>query len=129
MGSLLKSGIQAVAALSISQEVIGNQVVRQAIAHVREAVVGGANLADPFRIAQVFPPTFVQMVSVGEQTGTLDELLLHLSGFYDAEIERDLRTLTSTLEPALLLGMGLIVGFIALSVLLPIFQLVRVFRR
>ncbi len=129
MGSLLKSGIQAVAALSITQEVVGNQVVRQAILHIREAVVGGSNLADPFRMSQVFPPTLVQMVAVGERTGTLDELLLHLAEFYDSEADRDLRTLTSTLEPVLLLVMGLIVGFIALSVLLPIFQLVRVFRR
>ena len=129
MGSLLKSGIQAVAALSITQEVVGNQVVKQAILHIREAVVGGSNLADPFRISQVFPPTLVQMVAVGERTGTLDDLLLHISEFYDSEADRDLRTLTSTLEPVLLLVMGLIVGFIALSVLLPIFQLVRVFRR
>ncbi len=129
LGSLLKSGIQAVAALAISQEVMGNQVLQQALSHVRQAVIGGSNLADPFRLAQVFPHTFVQMVSVGERTGTLDELLLHLSDFYDSEVERGLRTLTSTLEPMLLLIMGLIVGFIALSVLLPIFQLVRVFRR
>jgi type IV pilus assembly protein PilC len=129
MGSLLKSGIQAVAALMITQEVVGNRVVQQAIAHVREAVIGGSNLAEPFRVSAVFPPTLVQMISVGEKTGALDELLLHISDFYDEEVERDLRTFTSTLEPILLLLMGLLVGFIALSVLLPIFQLVRVFRR
>lgn len=129
MGSLLKSGIQAVAALTITQEVVGNQVARQALVHIREAVIGGSNLADPFRMSHVFPPTLVQMVAVGEKTGTLDEILLHLSDFYDVEVERGLRTLTSTLEPILLLVMGLIVGFIALSVLLPIFSLVRVFRK
>ncbi|MBI3615769.1 MAG: type II secretion system F family protein [Candidatus Omnitrophica bacterium] len=129
MGALLKSGIQAVPALTITQEIVGNQVVRQALIHIREAVVGGANLADPFRVAQVFPPTLCQMISAGERTGSLDEILLHLSDFYDSEVDRDLRTLTSTLEPILLLTMGLFVGFIALSVLLPIFQLVRVFRR
>lgn len=129
MGSLLKSGIQAVAALTITQEVVGNQVVRQALIHVREAVIAGAPLSETFRMSQVLPPTLVQMVAVGERTGTLDEILLHVSSFYDSEVDRDLRTLTSTLEPILLLVMGVIVGFIALSVLLPIFQLVRVFRR
>lgn len=129
LGSLLKSGIQAVAALTITQEVVGNERVREALVHIREAVIGGSNLSDPFRMSMVFPPTLVQMVSVGERTGTLPEILLHLSDFYDAEVERALRTLTSTLEPLLLLVMGTIVGFIALSVLLPIFQLVRVFRR
>lgn len=128
-GSLLKSGIQAVAALTITQEVVGNEKVRQALAHIRGAVIGGSNLGDPFRMSTVFPPTLVQMVAVGERTGTLDEILIHLSDFYDSEVERSLRTLTSTLEPVLLLVMGTIVGFIALSVLLPIFQLVRVFRK
>lgn len=129
MGSLLKSGIQAVTALAITQEVVGNQVARQVLVHIREAVIAGSNLAEPFRMSQIFPPTLVQMVAVGEKTGTLDEILLHLSDFYDTEVERDLRALTSTLEPLLLLVMGLIVGFIALSVLLPIFQLVKVFRK
>lgn len=128
MGSLLKSGIQAVAALSITQEVVGNQVVQQALSHIREAVMGGSNLSEPFQMSQVFPPTLVQMVSVGERTGSLDEILLHISDFYDKEVERELQTLTSTLEPILLLVIGIIIGFIALSVLLPIFQLVRVFR-
>ena len=128
MGSLLKSGIQAVAALSITQEVVGNQVVQQALSHIREAVMGGSNLAEPFQISQVFPSTVVQMVSVGERTGSLDDILLHISDFYDKEVDRELQTLTSTLEPILLLVIGVIIGFIALSVLLPIFQLVRVFR-
>ena len=129
MGSLLKSGIQAVAALTITQEAVGNAVARQVLMHIREAVIGGSNLSEPFRLNPIFPPTLVQMVAVGEKTGTLDEILIHLSDFYDTELERDLRTLTSTLEPVLLLVMGLIVGFIALSVLLPIFQLVRVFKK
>ncbi|MBI3333597.1 MAG: type II secretion system F family protein [Candidatus Omnitrophica bacterium] len=129
MGSLLKSGIQAVAALAITQEVIDNEVMRQALVHILEAVIAGSNLADPFRVSQIFPPTVVQMVSVGERTGTLDEILIRVSQFYDEEVERDLEALTHTLEPFLLLFMGLIVGFIALSVLLPIFQLVKVFKR
>ena len=80
-------------------------------------------------MSQVFPPTLVQMVSVGERTGTLDEILFHISDYYDGEVDRGLQVFTSTLEPVLLLVMGLVVGFIALSVLLPIFQLVRVFRK
>lgn len=128
MGSLLKSGVQAVTALTITQEVVGNPVVRLALEHIRQAVIGGSNLADPFRMSGVFPTTLVQMISVGERTGALDEILMHVSRYYDAEVDRGLRTLTSVLEPMLLLGMGLIIGFIALSVLLPIFQLVQVFR-
>lgn len=129
MASLLKSGIPAVPALTITHDIVGNQVVSQAIAHVREAIIGGAALAEPFRLSGVFPPTVVQMVAVGERTGTLDQMFLHLGTYYETEVERSLRTLTSLLEPLLLLIMGLLVGFIALSVLLPIFQLVKVFKR
>lgn len=129
LGSLLKSGVQVVMALTITQEVVGNRVVHQALAHIGQAVIGGSTLAEPFRISQIFPETLVQMISVGERTGTLDEILLHVSVYYDAEVERGLRTMTSVLEPLLLLVLGLMIGFIALSVLLPIFQLVQVFRQ
>ena len=129
MASLLKSGIPAVPALTITHDIVGNQVIAQAITHVREAIIGGASLAEPFRLSGVFPPTVVQMVAVGERTGTLDQMFLHLGTYYETEVERGLRTLTALLEPLLLLAMGLLVGFIALSVLLPIFQLVKVFKR
>lgn len=129
MASLLKSGIPAVPALTITHEVVGNEVVAQAINHVREAIIGGASLAEPFRLSGAFPPTVVQMVAVGERTGTLDQMFLHLGDYYNSEVARGLRTMTSLLEPLLLLFMGLLVGFIALSVLLPIFQLVKVFKR
>ena len=129
MASLLKSGIPAVPALTITQDLVGNQVISQAIAHVREAVIGGASLAEPFRLSRAFPTTVVQMVAAGERTGTLAQMFQHLGEYYDGEVERSLRTLTTILEPLLLLVMGLIVGFIALSVLLPIFQLIKVFKR
>lgn len=129
MASLLKSGIPAVPALTITYDLVGNVVIAQAIAHVREAVIGGASLSEPFRLSRAFPPTVVQMVAVGERTGSLDQMFLHLGNYYDGEVERALRTLTSVLEPLLLLIMGLVVGFIALSVLLPIFQLIKVFKR
>ena len=129
MAALLKSGIPVVPALTVMNDVVGNEVMAQAITHVREAIIGGSALAEPFRLSRVFPPTVVQMVAVGERTGTLDQMLLHLGEYYDAEVERGLRTMTSLLEPLLLLVMGMLVGFIALSVLLPIFQLIKVFKR
>ena len=69
------------------------------------------------------------MIAVGEQTGALDQMFFHLSTYYEVQVEEALRTLTAVLEPVLLLSMGLLVGFIALSVLLPIFQLIKVFKR
>jgi len=129
MASLLKSGIPVVPALTITHDVVGNEVFSQAITHIREAIIGGASLAEPFRLSRAFPPTVVQMIAVGERTGTLDQMLLHLGDYYDVEVERGLRTMTSLMEPILLLFMGTLVGFIALSVLLPVFQLIKVFKR
>ena len=129
MASLLKSGIPVVPSLHITADLVGNEVMVRAITHIREAVIGGASLAEPFRLSRAFPPTVVQMVAVGERTGTVDQMFLHLGTYYESEVDQALRTLTSILEPMLLLGMGLLVGFIALSVLLPIFQLIKVFKR
>lgn len=129
MASLLKSGIPVVPSLRITADLVGNEVMVQAITHIRDAVISGASLAEPFRLSRAFPPTVVQMVAVGERTGTVDQMFFHLGTYYEGEVDQGLRTLTSILEPLLLLVMGLLVGFIALSVLLPIFQLIRVFKR
>ncbi len=129
LAALLKSGIAAVPALAVTEDLMGNEILSNAVGRIRRAVVGGAPLSEPFRSEKVFPSTVVQLVSVGEQTGTLDESFLHLADYYDKEVDKSLRTFTALLEPLLLLVMGLVVGFVALSVLLPIFQLVRVFQR
>lgn len=129
LSSLLRSGIPAVPALAVAEELMGNQVLAQAVARVREQVIGGKSLAEPFRAEKVFPGTIAQLVTVGERTGALDTVFLHLADYYEGEVDRALRAMTSVLEPVLLLSMGLFVGFIALSVLLPIFQLIRVFQR
>jgi len=129
MASLLKSGIAVVPALNVLEDLVGNLVVSRTISRIREAVIGGAALSEPFRSEKIFPPAVGQLISVGEKTGTLDVTFRHLGDYYEREVDRSLRTLTSVLEPLLLLGVGTIVAFIALSVLLPIFQLIKVFRR
>lgn len=129
MSSLLKSGIAVVPALVVLEDLVGNLVVSKAVARIREAVIGGAALSEPFRSEKIFPPVISQLVSVGEKTGALDETFLHLGEYYEREVDRRLRTMTAVLEPFLLLVVGSLVAFIALSVLLPIFQLIRVFRR
>ncbi len=128
MGALTKSGITLLNALAVSEGLLSNEVLSRAIAHIRQAVSGGATLADSMRVSGVFPPMMVQMVSVGENTGKLDEMFLEVGDFYDKESSIAIRTITTLIEPVLLLFMGLIVGFIALSVLLPIFNLVKVLK-
>jgi len=128
LGTLLQSGVPLLSALDIAKNVVNNTLLAEQIGMAAKDVEEGASLSTPLSRSGFFPPMAVEMISVGERTGALDEILMHVSKYYDAEVERGLRTMTSVLEPVLLLGMGLIVGFIALSVLLPIFQLVQVFR-
>lgn len=128
LSALTKSGIPLLRALEISKAVVTNLVLLNALETIRAGVTQGKSLTELFRSSGIFPPMVVQMVSVGETTGQLDAMLSEVANFYELEMEYFLRNLTSSLEPILLLLMGLMVGFIALAVLMPVFQLVKVFK-
>ncbi len=128
MGALVKSGVSLLDALVVSEGLLGNQVLMNSISHVRQAVVGGMSLAESLKVSGAFPDMMVQMIAVGESTGKLDEMLFQVSDFYDKESTLAIRTMSTLIEPVLLLVMGVITGFIALSVLLPIFNLVKVLK-
>lgn len=129
LGELIKSGVPILEALYVTEKVIRNSVIAHVIDNIRSAITEGQSLTAPFKASGVFPPTVVQMVSLGEKSGKLDAMLLEVSAFYDQEVDYTIKNLTSVLEPALLLVMGGMVAFIALSVLLPIFNLIKVFRQ
>ena len=129
LGAMLKTGVPLLEALTVVEKTVPNVVFQQTIQRTRSAVAEGQSLAEPWTASGLFPPLVLQLVSVGERTGQLDMMLSEITSFYDPEIELTIRNLTTLLEPALLMIMGLLVGFIALSVLLPIFQLIHVFKR
>jgi type IV pilus assembly protein PilC len=129
LGALVKSGVSILEALSVTEKTVGNAVISRVIDNIRLAITEGQSLAEPFKASGVFPPTVIQMVSLGEKSGKLDQMLIEVADFYDQEVDYTIRNITTALEPLLLLGMGLMVAFIALSVLLPIFNLIKVFRR
>lgn len=129
LGAMLKTGVPLLEAISVAEKTVPNVIFQQALQRTRTAVAEGKGLSESWAASGLFPPLVLQLVTVGERTGQLDTMLTEVAAFYDPEIELNLRNLTTLLEPALLLGMGLMVGFIALSVLLPIFQLIHVFRR
>ncbi|MBI4357743.1 MAG: type II secretion system F family protein [Candidatus Omnitrophica bacterium] len=128
LSALTKSGIPLLNAVEITKALGSNAVVLDALEQIQLGISQGKSLTDLFQKSGIFPPMVVQMVSVGENTGRLDEMLAEVANFYELEMEYFLRNLTSSLEPILLLVMGLMVGFIALAVLMPIFNLVKVFR-
>ncbi len=128
LSTLTAVGVPILQGFGVVEKVVSNEVIRKTIRDIRDAITGGSSLVDPFRASGVFSPMVVQMIAIGEKTGKIDEMLSEVSNFYDPEIEYAIKNLTSLLEPFMLLGMGLMVAFIALSVLLPIFNLIKVFR-
>lgn len=122
---LTKSGVPLLQALAVVEGTVDNAVIVHALQHVRSSLTEGQSIAEPFKASGLFPAMVVQMISAGEKTGKLDSMLEDIANFYELETGYDIRNMTALLEPLLLLGMGLIVGFIALSVLLPIFNVVR----
>jgi len=122
LGTLLKSGVPMLQALGTVKEIAGNQVISRALGEVEVGVREGAGIADPLARSGVFPPLAVQMISVGEETGKLDELLVRVADHFDREVRVALEQFTRLLEPALILVMGVGVGFIVVSMLSAIFS-------
>ena len=123
-GTLISSGVPVLRALEIVVDTSGNRVISEAIMGARSAVKEGEKISTPLFATKLFPVMVTQMISVGEETGRLDQMLSKVSDFYDEEVDATLKGLTSLIEPLMIVGLGGIVGFIAISVISPIYQLV-----
>jgi general secretion pathway protein F len=123
LSALLKGGVPLLEALGTVQGVIGNRVLARAIAQVQMRVREGKGMARPLGESGLFPPLALNMIAVGEETGKLEVMLAEVAGFYDHEVKRTTKRLTSLLEPALILTMGVIIGVVVVSMLLAIFSI------
>lgn len=123
LGTLITSGVPILQALLIVKDTAGNEVIARAMVAVHNSIREGESIAGPLGKSPVFPPMVVHMVAVGEETGALDNMLIKVSDAYDREVDITVNALTSVLEPILILGMGVVVGFIVISMYLPIFQM------
>jgi len=127
LGTLLRSGVPVVSALSVIREMIGNQLVAAAVDRLAEGVKRGAGLSTPMgETTGVFPPLARHLVRIGEETGRLEEMLLRVADSFEADVRKAVRRLTSLLEPSIILVMGLLVGFIVVAMLLAIFSISEV---
>src|SRR3984893_9554453 len=124
LGTLVQPGVPILDGLRIPARTAGNKVVEKAVLQCRAAVTEGKPLADPLRPSGVFPPMVTQMISVGEQTGALDAMLSKIADFYDDEVDTAVSTLTSLLEPIMIVFLGVVVGGLVVAMYLPIFKLV-----
>lgn len=128
LGSLLQSGVPLLSALEIVRNIANNSVIAEVIDNAMGEIRAGKSLAAPLTQSHWFPPIAVQMISVGEQSGELETMLHKIAEVYEKETESQITTMTSMLEPIMILVMGLIVGFIVVSILLPIFEMSQMIR-
>lgn len=123
LGGLLKNGVPVLTALKIVEDTVGNDVISEQIRGARDRVTDGASISRPLEESGVFPSTLTDMLKVGEQSGNVPGALEHISKRYDDELNRSVKIFTTVLEPIMMLGMAIIVGFIAISMLLAVFEM------
>jgi type IV pilus assembly protein PilC len=123
-GTLISSGVTVLRALEIVADTSGNRVLADTIIKARSSIKEGDKISAPLFGSRYFPTMVTQMIAVGEETGRLDQMLLKVSEFYDKEVDATLKALTSLIEPIMIVGLGLIVALIAISVISPIYELV-----
>jgi len=123
LATLLSNGVQVIQALTIVENAVGNVVIADAIKDARERVTDGATISGPLAAGKVFPPLLTDMLAVGEQSGDMSGALNHIARRYDDELDRSVKIFTTVLEPILILLMAVMVGFVAVSMLLAVFDL------
>ena len=122
LSALTSAGVPILQAIDITGRTAGNTVVEDAMAKVRDSVKSGGTLSAPLREIPVFPSMVVHMIGVGEETGALDTMLSKVADFYEDEVAAAVKALTSILEPAMIIVVGGIVGFIVISMYMPMFK-------
>ena len=123
MSTLLSSGISLIDAIPIVSEIIGNKVSEDELTKVRERVVRGEGLSGPISESVVFPELLSSMIRIGEESGSLDDILNKTADFYDDEVDQAITAATALIEPALIVVMGLSIGVIVLAIMLPMFDM------
>src|SRR6266511_1295022 len=128
LSTLVAAGVDIIKALEITGTTAGNWVIENALADVRQRVHEGVPIAQPLIENPIFPPMVSQMVKIGEETGELEKMLGKIADFYEDEVDASIATLTSIIEPIMMIGVGLMVGVIIISMYLPMFKLLTLIK-
>ena len=126
LGTLIGSGVPILQGLEITAKTAGNKVLQLAIEDTARSISQGDTIAEPLKRSGVFPPMVVQMISIGEQTGALDEMLSKVADFYDDEVDSAVEALTAAIEPVMIVVMGTMVGGMLVAMYLPMFKMANV---
>jgi type IV pilus assembly protein PilC len=125
LGTLISSGVSILDGLEITAKTSGNRVIHDAIMDSRASIAGGDTISAPLAKSSVFPPMVISMISVGEQTGGLDEMLAKIADFYDTEVDTAVSALLSLMEPIMIVFLGVVVGGMVVAMYLPIFDMIN----
>jgi type IV pilus assembly protein PilC len=123
---LIQSGVPILEGLDIVRKTIGNKVLEKVIQEVIESVREGESIAEPLSRSKVFPSMVTKMVSVGEQSGQLDKMLVKVADFFDDQVDAAVETLTSLIEPFIIGFLGIVIGFIVIALFMPIISITQV---
>jgi general secretion pathway protein F len=128
LATMLASGVQLLDALDVAKRVMNNRVLERAVEDARRNIREGQPVAEPLKRSGEFPPLVTHMIAVGEKSGEMEEMLRRIAQIYDGEVDRVITRLTSLLEPVMILIMGVVVFFIVVAILLPIFEMGQMVR-
>ena len=128
LSTLVAAGVDIITALEITGGTAGNWVIEKSLVHTRERVHEGVPMSQPLQDDPIFPPMVSQMVKIGEETGELDKMLGKIADFYEDEVDASIQSLTSIIEPILMIGVGVMVGTIVISMYLPMFKLLTLIK-
>jgi len=128
LAALVAGGIPIVQGLEIARGSLDNRAMEEEIDRMKEGLMAGEGLAEPLRGSKIFPPLVTRMLAVGEETGSIDKMLLRVARYYDQDVDYTIKNLSTAIEPVLLLVLGVAVLFTALAVFLPLWNLMNAFR-
>jgi len=129
LATLVDSGVPILHSLDIVRGVVGNQIIGDVIKRARDSVEEGEHIEKELKKSGEFPPDVVQMIAVGEETGKLGHMLNKIAGFYDSAVGYSLKKLIALIEPVFIIILGMLVGFIMASMLLPMFDMIKTINR
>jgi len=121
--TLLSNGVPVLQALGIVEQTVGNVVISREIGKAKERVTDGTTISGPLAAGKVLPPLMIEMLSIGEQTGDMAGALAHIGRRYENELDRNVKIFTAALEPILIVVVAILVGFVAISILMAVFNL------
>ena len=129
MSTLLNSGVPILTSMTIARNLVGNVPIAQAISNAKENITEGQSIADPLKRSGEFPPMMIHMIAIGEKTGELPEMLQNVADTYEEQVNTRIDGLTNLLEPLMIIGMGGAVGFIVISVFMPLMDMMNINQR